>query len=446
MFYIKNKNMRVCHNLFLLFHLFPIILRGENIRPNVIVIYMDDLGTLDAHCYGAPDLFTPNIDYLASKGIRFNQFYAAPVSSVSRSCLLTGQFARHSGLWSNASNKGFTLGKETIAERMKSNGYRTGLIGKWHLGTDDGYRPNQRGFDYFWGFLNGCIDNYSHFFYWAGPNKHDLWEDETEIFKSGHFFLDESMLQINRFINDIDSDKPFFLYWAVNIPHYPLQPVEKWLDYYSNLPQPRRMYAAFVSTFDEKLGELFNILRMKGIIENTIIILQSDNGHSMEIRTFGKGGYCGNFRGGKFSMFEGGIRVPAIISWPGHIPEGEEREQLAMNIDWFPTILDLCGINNENLNIDGKSLLEILKNRDTPSQHEVLHFDFDEQWAVRYKDWKLIYNALDVYPNDKTIKYDEYYLTNLKFDKSEKENLNRKYPDIVIKLKKIRDDYVNSIK
>ena len=124
----------------------------------------------------------------------------------------------------------------------------------------------------------------------------------------------------------------------------------------------------------------------------------------------------------------------------------EEREQLAMNIDWFPTILDLCGINNENLNIDGKSLLEILKNRDTPSQHEVLHFDFDEQWAVRYKDWKLIYNALDVYPNDKTIKYDEYYLTNLKFDKSEKENLNRKYPDIVIKLKKIRDDYVNSIK
>lgn len=435
--------MSIFKSLLIFFSFIPLMLKAEDKRPNVIIIYMDDLGTLDANCYGAKDLYTPNIDLLASKGIKFNQFYAAPVSSVSRSSLMTGQFARRSGLWTNATKKGFTLGKETIAERMKENGYRTGLIGKWHLGTDDGYRPNQRGFDYFWGFLGGCIDSYSHFFYWNGPNRHDLWEDETEIFRSGRFFIDESMLQIRKFIKD--NNTPFFLYWAVNIPHYPLQPDRKWLDYYSELPNPRRMYAAFVSTFDERLGELFTFLESEGMMNDTIIIFQSDNGHSMEIRTFGEGGYCGDFRGGKFSMFEGGIRVPAIISWQGHMPEGEEREQMAMNIDWFPTILDLCNIDKDGIEVDGKSLLPVIGDPQAPSQHEVLHFDNGSQWAVRYKDWKLIYNAFDVYPNDKTIKIDGYYLTNLNIDKNEKENLSEKYPEIVSKLKDLRKEFLKTI-
>lgn len=436
--------MKLINNLYLLFPLIPTFLKGETKRPNVIVVYMDDLGTLDANCYGAADLYTPNIDYLASNGIKFNQFYAAPVSSVSRASLMTGQFARRSGLWTNSSKKGFTLGKEIIAERLKANGYRTGLVGKWHLGSDEGYRPNQRGFDYFWGFLNGCIDNYSHFFYWNGPNRHDLWENQTEIFKSGHFLLDESMIKIKQFIKD-DRHTPFFLYWAVNIPHYPLQPDEKWLSYYNKLPEPRRMYAAFVSTFDERLGELFSFLNSEGIMENTIIIFQSDNGHSMEIRTFGEGGYCGDYRGGKFSMFEGGIRVPAIISWQGHLPKGEERNQMAMNIDWFPTILDLCNISNTGLDVDGKSLLPIIRNPNVSSRHDVLHFDNGNQWAVRYQDWKLIYNALDVYPNDKTIKMKGYFLTNLRYDYTEKENLSQKYPDIVEKLKTLREEYIKSL-
>lgn len=438
--------MRFYHKLFLLLPFTPTIVKSESKLPNVIIVYMDDLGTLDANCYGAKDIYTPNIDSLAARGVKFNQFYAAPISSVSRASLLTGQFARRSGLWSNASKKGFTKGKETIAERLKDNGYRTGIIGKWHLGTDDGYRPNQRGFDYFWGFLNGCTDNYSHYFYWNGPNRHDLWENETEIYKPGCFLLDESMTQIDKFIKFKDSKAPFFLYWAANIPHYPLQPDEKWFNYYSNLPNPRRMYAAFISTFDERLGRLLNILKEENIIDNTIIIFQSDNGHSFEVRTFGEGGYCGDYRGGKFSMFEGGIRVPAIISWPGHLPEGEEREQMAMNIDWFPTILDLCNINDDGIDVDGKSLLPIIKEKGSPSQHETLHFDAGGQWAVRYKDWKLIYNALDVYPNDKTIKLEGLHLTNLRIDKSEKENLNEKYPHIVTKLKCLRDEYLKSIK
>lgn len=149
--------------------------------PNVIVIYTDDHGTLDVNCYGAPDLCTPNMDALAASGVRFTQFYAAPVSSASRAGLMTGQFAARAGLTGNAGWTGFPPEKETVAQRMKANGYRTACIGKWHLGSRPEYAPNNRGFDYFWGFLGGCIDSYSHFYYWGGPNVHDLWRNGEEI-------------------------------------------------------------------------------------------------------------------------------------------------------------------------------------------------------------------------------------------------------------------------
>lgn len=236
---------------------------------------------------------------------------------------------------------------------MRDNGYRTACIGKWHLGSWKEYAPNSRGFDYFWGFLGGCIDSYSHFYYWGGPNRHDLWRNGEEIHEEGKFFAAETLREAEEFILRDGDDRPFFLYWAVNIPHYPLQPAKKWLDHYADLPAPRRMYAAFVSTFDDYLGRLRAFLRERGLEENTLVILQSDNGHSTEVRTFGGGGYCGDYRGGKFSLFEGGIRVPAIVSWPGHLPQGETRDQTAMNIDWFPTILELCGLDASGIDVDG---------------------------------------------------------------------------------------------
>ena len=232
---------------------------------------------------------------------------------------------------------------------------------------------------------------------------------------------------------------------AVNIPHYPLQPSEKWLEYYSKLPNPRRMYAAFVSTFDDYLGELCRFLTSQGLDENTVIIFQSDNGHSTEVRTFGGGGYCGDYRGGKFSLFEGGIRVPAIVSWPGHFPEGETRDQVAMNIDWFPTIVELCGLNTDGLEIDGKSLVPLIKGGVLESPHDVLHFDFEKQWAVRYGDWKLINNAIDVLPNDKNKVIDGLYLTNLKEDPTESANLKDKYPEKVKELLKLRKQYEDTL-
>jgi len=414
-------------------------------KPNVIIIYTDDQGTLDMGCYGASDLYTPNMDKLAERGVRFTQFYGAPVSSVSRACLLTGQFSKRAGVISNVGESGLPLEKETIAERLKMNGYNTALIGKWHLGSAIENGPNAQGFDYFWGFRGGCIDSYSHFFYWGGPNKHDLWRNEQEIYRQGSFFCDESLQEMKNFITD-QKDDPFFVYWAVNIPHYPLQGSEKWLEYYAGLPNPRRMYAAFLSTLDDSLGELQGFLAAQGLDKNTILIFQSDNGHSMEVRTFGGGGYCGPYRAGKFSLFEGGIRVPAIISWPGKLPEGEKRDQLAMNVDWFPTIMELCGLRTEGMEVDGISLVPVIKNNDiTP--HKQLHFDSGKQWAVRSGDWKLIANPVDIKENDyrKPLE-DEFFLGNLEMDETEETNFAGKYPEKVKELMLLRDQYLETIK
>lgn len=422
------------------------ILWADNGSPNVVLIYADDLGALDLGCYGADDLYTPNIDSLACSGIRFSQFYAAPVSSASRASLMTGQFTARSGLTGNAGKKGLPLEKVTIADIMKSNGYSTACIGKWHLGSDLEYAPNSRGFDHFWGFLGGCIDNYSHFFYWNGPNRHDLWENCKEIYSPGKYFIDESLHEVKSFITDTCDSGPFFLYWAINLPHYPLQPDVKWLDFYSGLADPRRMYAAFVSTMDEYVGRLMSFLKEKGIYDDTIIIFQSDNGHSTEVRSFGGGGWCGELRGAKFSLFEGGIRVPAIISWSDVIPSGETRDQLTMNIDWLPTILELCGLESEIKDMDGKSLVNVIMGKEEKSEHRTLYFDFDKQWAIRHDKWKLIYNARDVGPDDNSNTIDGYFLSNLEENLSETENYADDYPHVVKKLVSMREKYIKSIR
>ena len=173
------------------------IVEAQSAHPNVILIYTDDHGSLDVNCFGAKDLCTPHMDALANQGVRFTQFYGAAVSSVSRASLLTGQFAKRAGLTVNAGGNSFLpVEKETIAERMKSNGYRTALIGKWHLGDRIEQGPNAQGFDYFWGIRGGCVDNYSHFYYWGGPNRHDLWQNEREIYSPGNFFAAENLKEI----------------------------------------------------------------------------------------------------------------------------------------------------------------------------------------------------------------------------------------------------------
>ena len=228
-------------------------------------------------------------------------------------------------------------GQVTIAEVMKDAGYKTGHIGKWHLGYTPETMPNAQGFDYSWGHMGGCIDNYSHFFFWKGPNRHDLWRNGEHINEDGFFFQDSMGREINGFITQ-NREKPFFVYWALNSPHYPLQGTAKWRDYYKDIPSPRSKYNAFVSTLDEKIGEMLTHLDQIGLTDNTIIIFQSDHGHSTEERTFHGGGSAGIYRGAKGCLFEGGIRVPSIVTLPGVIPENQVRDQMVTGVDWFPTL------------------------------------------------------------------------------------------------------------
>ncbi|MBI5688182.1 MAG: sulfatase-like hydrolase/transferase [Verrucomicrobia bacterium] len=419
-------------------------------KPNVIVILTDDQGSVDAGCYGAKDLATPAIDSLAARGVRFTQFYsAAPVCSPSRAGLLTGRYPLRCGVPGNCASqrggKGALPAEEvTMAEMFKAAGYATAHIGKWHLGYTPETMPNAQGFDHSFGHMGGCIDNWSHFFYWAGPNIHDLHRNGTEVFADGRFFGSLMVEETARFMAE-NKERPFFIYFAINEPHYPYQANVKWLERFKSLPCPRNLYAAFLATMDERIGELLRRVDDLKLRERTIVVFQSDNGHSTEERAHFGGGSAGPYRGAKFSLFEGGIRLPAILSWPGHLPEGAARGQVAHGCDWLPTVAELAGVKLLRTDIDGRSLVPVLKSAAAPSPHDALLWHVsggkNPQWAVREGDWKLIGNAWDSAATDKKPQRFPLFLSNLAEDVGEKKDHAADRPDIVERLRKRHDDW-----
>jgi len=423
-------------------------------RPNVVLIFTDDQGSIDLNCYGATDLYTPNLDALAKQGVRFTQFYVNDsVCSPSRAALLTGRYPQRAQLTHNAGagKNGLPAHQVTIAEMLKKAGYKTAIFGKWHLGEDLELSPNAQGFDEFLGHKVGCIDNYSHFFYWHGPNRHDMWKNEEEYWEDGSYFPDMVVREACRFIEK-NKNRPFFLYLPFNLPHYPLQGQKKYRKMYKNLDPPRNMYAASISTLDEKIGKVVNKINQLGLRENTIIIFLSDNGHSIEERTFGGGGNSGLFRGHKFTLWEGGIRVPCIISWPGHIPENQIRDQVAIAMDWMPTIAHYCNVKLPNCKIDGKNISNIIENANAKSPHQILYWqknkrkDGKTQWAVLLQGkWKLVANGPSTEYKGKKIPATDYFLSNLENDPGETENLANKYPELVNRLIKLHEKWAKEV-
>jgi arylsulfatase A-like enzyme len=420
-------------------------------KPNVIVIYTDDQGSLDLQSYGSTDLMTPNMDRIAQRGVRFTQFYSpAPVCSPSRAGLLTGRYPVRAGVPGNVSSSrghdGMPAAQVTMAETLKAAGYATAQIGKWHLGYTPETMPNAQGFDYSFGHMGGCIDNYSHFFYWSGPNVHDLHENGKEIHRPGEFFQDLMVEKALAFM-DQHKDEPFFIYFAMNSPHYPYQGDPKWLNHYSEkgLDYPRNLYAAFLSTQDERIGQLLDKVDALDLTDDTIIVFQSDNGHSTEERAHFAGGNAGSYRGAKFSLFEGGIRLPAIISWPGHLPEGEVRGQAAHGCDWLPTVAELCGIPLIETDIDGRSIVPVIRSNGAPTPHDVLHWHTGNpkrmSWAVREGDWKLLGNPRDTSNKGELSEEDKLFLVNLGDDVSEMRNLAAGHPQKVKHLKRLHDEW-----
>jgi len=382
-------------------------------KPNVVIFFTDDQGTLDVNCYGSKDLYTPNMDALAENGVRFTQAYAHQVCCPARAMLMTGRHPQRSDVnhWTQGDAKGrktrnMHLEEITIAEALRDSGYKTAIFGKWHLGAHLDYGPTKQGFDEFYGIRGGFIDNYNHFFL-HGNGFHDLYEGTKEVFAKDKYFPDSMTERALKYI-DRNKKNPFFMYVAFNIPHYPEQADPKFDERYKDMKMPRQSYAKMISTTDDKMGQIITKLEEHGIKDNTIIIFMSDNGHSRERNhikvknhlsglaegtkygALGGGGNTGKWRGQKSSFLEGGIRVPAVISYPAKLPKAAVRDQAITAMDWMPTILDLCDIEQPQVKLDGKSLIDVIHNESAESPHKVLYWQWHFGWAVRQGDWKLM--------------------------------------------------------
>lgn len=408
---------------------------------------------MDLNCYGSKDLYTPNIDGLAKRGLRFTQFYvASPVCSPSRASLLTGRNHNRAGVPNNVSSSadkpGMPTSEVTLAELLKPQGYRTALFGKWHLGTIPECDPIGQGFDEFFGFKAGCIDNYSHFFYWAGPHFHDLWRNRQEVWEDGTHLSDMLVRETLRFI-DSNKERPFFIYLPINLPHYPKQAAQRFFAHYRDMPEPRRSYAATVSCIDDTVGKVLGKLDEHKLRENTLVIYFSDHGHSTEERTGFAGGNAGPYRGAKFSLLEGGIRVPCIVSMPGTIPEGEVRNQMVVSVDWYPTIAAVTGAKLPDRVLDGRNVMPILKSARAKTPHDSYNWMIGKQWAVREGGWKLVMNVNDTTDKDRRDqlpKVEPVFLSNIDEDVSETKNQADLHPEVVKRLTAIHDQWVSGLK
>ena len=432
---------------------------ASNRKPNVVIFLTDDQGTLDANCYGSKDLYTPTMDNLARTGVRFTQFYAHYVCCPTRAMLLTGRYPQRGSVnsWTQgdanwAGGKGRNMFREevTIAEVLKGAGYKTGMFGKWHLGAHRDNGPTEQGFDEYFGNRGGFIHNYNHYFL-HGDGFHDLYEGKKEVFAKGKYFPDMMTERALGFV-DRNKDVPFFMYVAFNIPHYPEQADKKFDERYKDMKMPRQAYAKMISTTDDRMGMIMARLEKHGLRDNTIIVFMSDNGFSVEDYAIrgkhhksglpegtnyganGGGGNTGKWRGHKAQFYEGGIRVPAIVSYPSKLPKGAVRGQAATAMDWLPTIAELCGVDLPKANLDGHSLMPIIKSASTPSPYKVMHWQWQWFWAVREGDWKLI--GRDGKAS---------HLGNLSDPQPERKNYINDKPDIVKRLQALHDEWLKEV-
>ncbi len=425
-----------------------------NKKPNIIIIMTDDQGYADLSCMGSPYFVSPNIDALASGGARFTCMYSgSPVCSPSRASLLTGRYPGNAGVRSilkgHRRASGLMNDTPTIATALKKIGYDTAHIGKWHLGVKPECRPGVNGFDYSYGFMSGCIDYYSHVFYWEmgeGENPvHDLWENDKEIYENGEYFTDLISEKAVSYIREKSSgDKPFMLYLGYNAPHYPMHAPKKYTDRFAHLPWDRMIMAAMISAVDDGIGMITDELKRQGIFEDTVIYFQSDNGPSRESRNFmdGKkdpyyGGSTGIFKGHKYSLFEGGIRVPGIISYPSKIMPAQIIDTPLMAADIFPTLLNICGCSCEEYELDGKDFMPAL-NGGAQQIHDSIFWEMDLQTAVRSGDYKLVLNGRTV---EGGMSVAPVFLSNLKDDPSESVNLVDTLPELANSLTAQAEDW-----
>ncbi|MCC6697571.1 MAG: arylsulfatase [Candidatus Hydrogenedentes bacterium] len=405
-------------------------------KPNIILILADDLGYGDLGCYGQTQIETPNLDRLAQEGTRFTQCYSgSPVCAPSRCCLMTGMHNGHGRIRDNIPHDIWLQPDDrTVAEVLKQAGYRTGAIGKWSLGNPGSWGvANFQGFDYFYGHLD---QDQAHFYY---PDY--LWENDKVVHLTGNrggqmkdYTCDLFTKKALSFIED-NRQSPFFLYLAYTWPH--------WSDYdhespeslivpddapYTERPWPQveKNYAAMVTRMDRDVGRLAALLKELGLDENTLVLFTSDNGPSAEaLHSVDFFDSNGPLRGTKRELYEGGIRVPMISRWPGHVPADRESDEPWAFWDVMPTLAEIAGLPPLS-GIDGISMAPTLLGHDKTQRHEYLYWDYAHargtfSQALRVDHWKGVRNGpgapLEIY--------------NLAEDPGETRDVADQHPDVV---------------
>jgi arylsulfatase A-like enzyme len=413
-------------------------------KPNVLVILFDDLGVTDFGYLGAHDLKTPNIDKLAAGGTVFRNWYSnAPVCAPARAALMTGRSPIRAGVPGNGAP--LQPREKSIATLLKANGYETGLLGKWHLGSTAETVPNAHGFDYFYGFQEGCVDFYSHRYYWGEPSRanfHDLWRNREEIFEDGSYLTERIGEEAVSFINR-KRQSPWFLYTAFNAVHYPMHAPKKYVERFAHLEPERRMYAAMLAAADDAIGGMIAALERSGQRENTLIFLLGDNGATTEKRAglnqkVATAGSNRPFRGYKFSTFDGGMHVPALVNWPGRVPAGKQNKEILMTADILPTVCGLTGAEVPNdRRMDGQDIWAVIT-EGKASPHEYVAWTNGPQLAIRKGKWKLVLNGVvhDGTPEgEKPLTgEDAVFLSDVEVDPEESRNLRRERPEVTDEL------------
>lgn len=433
-------------------------------RPNIIIIFMDDMGYGDPECYNGSQYHTPHINQLAAEGMRFTNFYAAQaVCTASRAGLLTGCYPNRLGIsgaffpWTNIA---LNPKETTIASMLKKNGYRTGMVGKWHLGAEPPYWPLSYGFDEFTGL----------------PYSNDMWPvgydgkpvtdsadwksrypalpliEGNSIVKRINTLEDQGALtelytqKACRFIEK-NKNNPFFLYMAHSMPHVPIAASPKFKG-----KSERGLFGDVMMEIDWSVGEIMNTLRKQGIEKNTLVIFTSDNGPWL---TFGNhAGNSGGLREGKGTSWEGGQREPCIIRWPERIPSGTVCSKIGSTIDLLPTIAEICSIAKPANKIDGVSILPLLLNdpKADPRDEFVYYYQRNSLEAIRKKNWKLVFPHSAVTYKEKQPGRDGFpapgatakfgmALYDLATDPGETMDLASRFPEVVKQLTDLADGY-----
>lgn len=411
--------------------------------PNVIVFLADDMGIGDVGCYGCGDIQTPQLDSLARAGVRLTNFYvASPICAPSRAALITGRYPNRIGMSteknieSGMDQPGIPSSEITLAELVRPQGYATAALGKWHLGSTHETQPNAQGFDLFFGHHGSCIDAFSHMYYASLPYYHDLYRNRQEVFEDGMHMTDLITREAVRFIEE-NKNRPFLIYAAYNAPHYPMVAHGRFHRQYAHLPRARRDYAAMVAGLDESIGVIMGKVNELGLTEDTFVFFTSDNGAADPSPRGEGGGSNAPYREYKRSLFDGGIHMPAIISWPKRVRGGQVRDQLAVAMDLFATVAEITGsrLPPDHV-IDGRSWMPFLLDPSKPG-HDVLYFEWDGQQAVRQGKWKVVRNGLMNMAQGRTTRAtgdDVVFLVDLSADPGEKVNVCQEHPDVAQQL------------